>query len=329
MQTTVRGNRAGHDKAGRKRRLRIAVLGGGGAMGGLFGGWLAKAGAEVTLIDVSAAAVDKINRDGLVIEEKDGAQGAVRLHATTDPGSTGTVDLVINFVKCYHTEAAIRGAAPLLGRDTPVLTLQNGWGNAARIAALVGESRVLVGLTYHSATLVAPGHVKHPASGPTYVGELDGHETERLAVVAEALRCAGFETTVTARVLDEVWRKLALNICTLPTAALLRLTADGLGRHETVMSLMRGLLSETAQVAQAQGIMLDENERWSFIQSVVQRAVGVRPSMLQDVEAKRRTEIDVINGAVVEAAARSGIAVPLNQTMVWLVHALEEGYATP
>src|SRR3712207_5387828 len=127
-------------------------------MGGLFGGWLADAGNEVALIDVSTQAVEAINASGLTIEEKDGSKRHVRVRASSDPASIGPVDLVVNFVKCYHTDAAIRSAMPMVGPDTAILSLQNGWGNAPRIAAIAGEERVLVGLTYHSATLVAPGH---------------------------------------------------------------------------------------------------------------------------------------------------------------------------
>ena len=160
--------------------MRIAILGGGGAMGGLFGGYLARAGNDVTLIDVSKAAIAKINADGLSIEEKDGSRSVTRLPATDDPSSVGPVDLIVNFVKCYHTEAAIRSAAPMIGSGTAVLSLQNGWGNAPRIAGIVGEDRVLVGLTYHSGMLLEPGRVKHPGSGMTYVGELSGKTTQRL-----------------------------------------------------------------------------------------------------------------------------------------------------
>ena len=97
--------------------MRIAVLGGGGAMGGLFGGYLAKAGEQVTLIDVSRAAVETINRDGLKIEEKDGSMATVPVRASDDPKAVGPVDLIINFVKCYHTEAAVTAAKPMIGQD--------------------------------------------------------------------------------------------------------------------------------------------------------------------------------------------------------------------
>ena len=138
--------------------MRIAILGGGGAMGGLFGGYLARAGNDVTLIDVSKAPFEAINDNGLTIEEKDGSPaGDPRAGQRPIRASVGPVDLIINFVKCYHTEAAIKAAAPMIGADTAVLSLQNGWGNAPRIASIVGEDRVLVGLTYHSGTLLGAG----------------------------------------------------------------------------------------------------------------------------------------------------------------------------
>jgi 2-dehydropantoate 2-reductase len=307
--------------------LRIAVLGGGGAMGGLFGGWLAAGGNDVTLIDVNQTAVDAINAGGVAIEEKDGTRRTYNVRAATDPSAVGPVDLILNFVKCYNTEAAMRTALPMLGANTAVLTLQNGWGNAARIADVVGEGRVLVGLTYHSATLLAPGTVKHPGLGTTYIGELDGGDSARLQAAAAALRGGGFETTVSPRILDEVWRKLALNVCTLPTAALLHFTADRLIAHVGTTEMMRGLLAEVVAVARAQGIALDFEERWTGISSLLQRAIGARASMLQDVEARRRTEIDVINGAIVAAGQEHGIATPLNSAMVWLVRSLEESFA--
>jgi 2-dehydropantoate 2-reductase len=309
--------------------MKVAVLGGGGAMGGLFGGYLSRAGNDVTLIDVSRAAVEAINRDGLKIEEKDGSVAAIGVRASDDPKSVGPVDIVINFVKCYHTEAAVTAARPMIGPDTVVLSLQNGWGNAPRIAAVIGEDPLVVGLTYHSATLVAPGHVKHPGVGMTYLGELKGNDTPRLAGIAEAFRSAGLEVTTSPRILDEIWKKLALNVCTLPTAGLLRFFANELGQHEGTMALMERLLDETVAVARAQGIALDRAERWSAITGVIQRAVGAKASMLQDVEAKRRTEIDVINGAIVAAGKTHGVATPFNDAMVWLIRSLEEAYLAP
>lgn len=306
--------------------MRIAILGGGGAMGGLFGGYLARAGNEVTLIDVSKAAVQAINANGLMIEEKDGSKPVIRVAASDDPSKVGPVDLIVNFVKCYHTEAAIRSATSMMTSDTAVLSLQNGWGNAPRIASIVGEDRVLVGLTYHSGTLLAPGQVKHPGSGMTFIGELTGKPTKRLENVAAAFRDANIETTQSPKILDEVWKKLALNACTLPSAALLHFFAHELVAYEGTKSLMAALLREVVAVANAQGIALDFDERWAAISGVLEKAIGGKASMLQDVEARRQTEIEVINGAIVAAGKRAGILTPYNEAMVWLIQAAETQY---
>jgi 2-dehydropantoate 2-reductase len=309
--------------------MKIAVLGGGGAMGGLFGGYLARAGEDVTLIDVSKAAVEAIGRDGLEIEEKDGAAATIRVAASSAAADVGPVDLILNFVKCYHTEAAVRSALPMLGAKTAILSLQNGWGNADRIAAVAGRERVLVGLTYHSGTLLAPGRVKHSGIGMTHIGELDGSASPRLEAAVGAFRKAGIEVTPSARILDEVWKKLALNVCTLPTAALLHFHANELNLFPEMRALMRGLLREVIAVAKAQDIALDEEERWEAITGLLSRAIGAKASMLQDVEAKRETEIDVINGAIVAAGQRLSIATPLNDAMVWLVKSLQGKYLQP
>lgn len=303
--------------------MKVAVLGGGGAMGGVFGAHLAQAGNDVTLIDVSQAALDAINSRGLCIADKEGNARTVEVRATSHPSDVGPVDLIINFVKCYHTEAAIRSVEPMLSDDTAVLSLQNGWGNAPRIAKIVGEERVLVGVSYHSATLLEPGKVLHAGKGKTFIGELSGEATERSTEIAKAFESAGLDISVSNSVMEEIWSKLALNVCTLPTAALLRFEAQQLIEHDGTLELMRALLHEVIAVAQAQDIALDYDERWQAITGLLERAIAAKASMLQDVERSRRTEIDVINGAVVEAGRRLDIPTPHNDTMVWLVKSLE------
>lgn len=306
--------------------MRIAILGGGGAMGGIFGGYLARAGNDVTLVDVSQTAVQAINDKGLTIEEKDGTQPVIRVAASTEPSKVGPVDLIINFVKCYHTDAAVRAAAPMISGDTAVLSLQNGWGNAPRIADIVGEDKVLVGLTYHGGTLLGPGKVKHPGVGMTYIGELSGKMTPRLDAVIETFRAAQIETTRSERILDEVWKKLALNACTLPVAGLLHFMSHELVAFDGTKALMAAILQEVVAVAKAQGIALDYDERWAAITGLLEKAVGGKASMLQDVEAGRQTEIEVINGAIVEAGRRTGAPTPVNETMVWMIQSKQAHY---
>jgi len=309
--------------------MRIAVLGGAGAMGAIFGGRLAQAGYDVTLVDVNAAAVDHINVHGLVVEDKAGGQVLIRPRATTDPAGVGTQDYVLVFTKCYHTVGAVKAALPMIGTHTSVVSLQNGWGNASRIADIIGEDRVFCGVTYNSGALRGPGHALQGGVGVTHVGELRGGTSARAHRFAEALRRAGFETIESDNVVAEIWAKLALNACTLPTAAVFAWEARKLIEHDGTLRLMAELLREVVAVARAHAppIPMDYDERWSAITGLLERiAPTLKGSMPTDIEHKRRTEIDVINGAIVEAGRRLGIPTPYNNAMVWLIKSLEETF---
>ncbi|MGH7947280.1 MAG: ketopantoate reductase family protein, partial [Opitutaceae bacterium] len=234
--------------------------------------------------------------------------------------------LVLIMVKSLHTEAAARTSLPFLGPKTSVLTLQNGWGNVPKLQAILGSQRVLAGITVHSGTLVGPGHVRHAGIGPATIGELDGQISNRVRSIAGILAATG-EVHVSPEIVKVIWSKLCLNVCALPACALLRFYSGELLKHESLLELMRALLRETVAVATAQGTPLDFDERWAAITAQLARAGTVRASMLQDVEARRCTEIDAINGAVVEVAHRLGIPIPHNETLVWLIRALDASLA--
>jgi 2-dehydropantoate 2-reductase len=306
--------------------MRTAILGA-GAMGSVIGSFLARTGHEVFLIDVSHAIVDAISSRGLIIQDKNGNQNPVKIAVTTEPESLGSVDLLLVFVKCYHTELAVRSALPLLRERSVVLSLQNGWGNAPRISEIVGSEKVLVGVSYHSATVLEPGRVLHGGKGPTYLGELDGTVSERAKEIAAFLSSSGLEVQASSEVVKEIWSKLALNAATLPTSVLAQLTADRLLSSPALQELMRDLLREVVAVANAQNIRLVFDERWQAISGLLKGlAVNTKGSMYQDVEQRRRTEIDVINGAIVEAGETRKVPTPYNRSVFNLVKALETSF---
>ena len=307
--------------------MRIAILGA-GAMGSLFGALLSKDGREVVLLDSWLDGIKVIQQRGLRLCDRDGNSEEIPMKAFSDAHSAGRVDLVIVFVKSYQTASLMEQALPLLSEGTSVLTLQNGWGNAARIAAICGEERVLAGVTYHSATVLEPGVVKHAGTGATFLGELNGNLSERATQIANVLTHAGINTTAVSDVVREIWAKLSLNVCTLPTSALLRCFAGELVKHEGSLALMRGLLREAVRVAHTLGIHLDEEERWQAITGLLQRASGARASMLQDVDNRRQTEIDVVNGAIVELGKQRQVPTPYNESMVWLINSIQETFNT-
>jgi 2-dehydropantoate 2-reductase len=243
--------------------------------------------------------------------------------ATSDTESIGQVDAVAFCVKCYHTESAVELARPLVGPETVVASLQNGWGNGDVLAQAFPAEQVVVGVTYNSGTVLDVATVAHPGVGPTTLGSFADGTTEGAERLAGALSDGGLEAQVADPVRPEIWKKLILNAASLPSAALTGMTAGAMGASEDMCALMSATAAEAVAVARALGFDIDERERIDTILGVSKRAGSTKASMLQDVEGGRRTEIDVINGAVVRAADEVGVAVPLNRAFVQLIHGWE------
>jgi 2-dehydropantoate 2-reductase len=301
--------------------MKVAVVGA-GAMGSIFGARLQQGGIETVLVDVVQPLVEKINAEGVTVVRGEDEQ-VTSLRATTDPASVGVVDAVVFFVKCYHTAGAAESARPLVGADTVVASLQNGWGNGDVLAAAYPPEQVVVGVTYNSGTVLGPARVAHPGVGPTYVGSYAdgaGDGAERLAA---AIRDGGLEATVTEPIRPEIWKKLILNAATLPTAALTGMNAGALTAHGAMHDLVTETAREATAVARALGYDIDAEERVEYTHALLTKAGPARGSMLQDFEAGRQTEVDVINGAVVRAADEENVPVPINRALLALVKGWE------
>ena len=300
--------------------MKIAVVGA-GAMGSIFGARFQQAGHETVLVDVAQSLVDTINAEGVAVVRGDD-ETITRVPATTEPETVGPVDIVVFFTKCYHTSAAAESARPLVGPDTVIASLQNGWGNGDVLAAAYPPGQVVVGVTYNSGLLQGPGRVLHPAEQPTLVGSFSD-EGDGATRLAEALESAGLATSVASPVRPEIWKKLILNAATLPASALTGMTAGALGTSQDMLDLVSETTREAVAVARALGYEIDFDERIGTILGLVEKAGPTKASMLQDVEAGRRTEIDVINGAVVRAADEVGVAVPINRALMQLIKGWE------
>lgn len=301
--------------------MRIAVLGA-GAMGSVYGGRLAAAGSEVWLVDVWREHVDAINRAGLRIEGA-GGDTTVPVKATVDPAEAGTTDLVIVFVKSNETAVAVRGAGALAGPDTVFLTLQNGLGNRDIIASIVGEERTLAGVSYISAQIVGPGHVRQSTVRPTLLGEMDGRESERVRRIAGLLSEAGLPAEITHNAQGEIWGKLLVNAVANAACALTACTAGEISTFPSGQELVRLVAEETAAVASALGVKLPYPDPVEKALTSGRAAGNIKPSMLQDVEKGRWTEVDFINGAVVRAGEKAGVPTPYNRALTLLVRLLE------
>lgn len=303
-----------------ERPTRIAVVGA-GAMGTIFASRFARAGLDTVLLDTSRKVVETIARQGVTVSRGDEAVTTF-VPATTDTSGVAPADVVLFCVKCYHTEAAAELVRPIVRSRTAIVSLQNGWGNGDTLAKVFPREQIVLGVTYNSGALTSPGQVVHPADQPTFVGPLDGARApaERAASV---LGAAGLDVQLVEQVAVEIWRKLVLNAATLPVAALTGMSAGALERDGESRELVRGLAAEAVAVARASGFGIELEERISAIEALLRRAGDAKPSMLQDFEAGRRTEIDVVNGAVVAAATDHRLPAPLNLALVRLVRSWE------
>ena len=303
--------------------MKIAVVGAGG-VGSVFGGRLAAAGHEVWLVHRRREIVEALQRDGLRLDSPDGKSEHIEINATDDTRTIGPADLVLILTKSTDTGAAADASRVLLGPTTIVLTLQNGLGNLETIAHVLGAERTLLGMTYVGAALLGAGHARLTAAGQSFLGEPDGKRSERVEHLAHTFTEAALPTSGTDRLWEMVWGKLVINAALNATCALTGATGETALRSKTAKQWLGLVARETAEVAAALGISLpypDPAERvWQHC-----RDVGPsKPSMLQDMERGRPTEIDAINGAVVREGERQGIPTPYNRALLHLVKGREE-----
>jgi len=303
-------------------------------MGSVFGGHLALAGHDVTLVDTWREHMEAVAAAGLELRTPGGDCVTVPMRATHEPSSLRPVDLVIVLTKTFAGADALRSVAHAVTRETWVVTVQNGLGNDRRLAEVIGPERVVPGTTTVGAEQRGPGAATmSPATAArtsvTHLGPPRGAASLPSAVVeiAAALTQAGLPAEALDSADVVIWTKLALAGPMGPVSALLRRTVREVAENEHSLALIRALFDEIVAVAHATGVPLDRDAVWAH---AVQTFTAVGPhttSMAADVLARRRTEIDAFCGEVVRLGAEHGVLVPVNRTVWQAVKALEETYA--
>lgn len=301
--------------------MRIYMIGA-GAMGGVYGGLLARTGREVTLIDTRSDHVEAIERDGLKIEGVCGDH-VVRLPARASHTGLPPGDMAIVFTDANSTRDAARSAAQLLRPDGFALTLQNGIGNVEALVDSLGRPRVIAGVSMNSAANPAPGRVAYTNAGLTSVGELDGADTARIREVAGMLNEAGIETEIVSDPMSYIWGKFVLNCGINALTAVTGLRSGEMYRTPEVNALQDRVIDEVLALVARKGVRLSESDPRRKIKEHC-RVRYNKPSMMQHVEQGRRTEIDALNGALVREANALGIPVPYNEAIVAIVKGLEK-----
>ena len=299
--------------------MKIAIIGA-GAMGCLYGGKLSKSkDNQVYLLDIWKEHIDAINDHGLIMEEDGKSLVYSNLKASVHGSEIGQAELVIVFVKSTLTRQAVEGAQEVFGKDTMVLTLQNGLGNIDLIGEEIGLSHVIGGTTAHGAYMKGPGEMCHAGFGKTIIGELDGIKTDRIERIANVLRDAGMETEVSQNILGLIWDKLIVNVGINPLTAITGLNNGELLEHPELLDIMQEAIKEAVAVANAKDIKLSVKDPYSHTLEICKNTASNKSSMLQDIMNNRRTEIDMINGGILREGEKEGVATPVNQVLANLI----------
>lgn len=301
--------------------MKIVVIGP-GAMGCLFTGLLAEAGHDVWLLDNSCSRAGMIAKNGIHLEGI-GGKRKVNVKATCKADMIGIAELVFVWVKAYDTRQAVMDARSVFGKDTQVLSLQNGLGNVEAMLEFVEVDNVIVGTTSHGATLLESGKVKHAGIGSTTIGRWNGVVDRKLKQIANLLSGAKIETKISDNVEGVIWTKLSINAAINPLAAITGLKNGQLLDFRDTQILLEMIADEAQAVADQAGISLTTPDLKEQIRQVCRATAENTASMLQDVLRHRRTEIDAINGAIVRKADEIGMSVPVNETFTHLIKTIE------
>ena len=308
------------------KNLNVAVLGA-GAMGCLFGGLLAEKGLKVTLIDVWKEHIDAINKNGLKMDGF-GGDRFIKISATNDPKSISPVDVVIVMCKATALEQALINAKNIVGDKTVLMSFQNGIGHEAIMQNIVGTDKVLGGTTTQASNILGPGHIKNHASLPSWIGEYEGGLSDRVKDIAETFTAHGLETIASDNVKKRKWMKLFALTAVGPLSAIFDMHHTELyvtnKESKLARELGKQIILETRKVAQADGVEVSEDECLEMFLKIVDSNQTNKSSMAFDIQYKRKSEIDFINGSVSKIGKKHGVPTPLND-MLYKIIKVKEG----
>ncbi len=310
----------------KKKNTDIAIVGAGG-MGALFGSILSENGLDVVLIDPNREHVESIESNGLKIEGF-GGNRTVRIPAISDASELESANLLFFQCKAQGTRDASRSIRHLLHENSVCISFQNGLGNEEVIAEEVGADKVLGGLTAMAGLLLGPGRIRDFSRVPSYIGEMHGGTSERVASIAEKLTFSGLETHTSEDIFHEIWKKLLGNISMSAVSGLTNLTSATIMSIPELKPVCLQAMEEAFKVAVASGISLDREAVLRGMELISQSG-GTgdnKSSLCVDLLNHRQTEVDSIYGGVIKLAEEKGIGTPTLKVLHALVKGVEQNF---
>ncbi|MCT4390295.1 ketopantoate reductase family protein [Leuconostoc falkenbergense] len=302
--------------------MKIAIAGF-GALGARVGVMLQSAGHDVTGIDGWAAHISAINTKGLTVTEDDGSSKKFFIPVMTPKEVTGEFDLVILLTKTPQLDRMLTDIQPLITKQTQLLVLSNGLGNVEVMAKHVSSQQIIAGVTLWTSDLVQPGEIHVTGTGSIKLQAIDHAD---ITAVVTALNEAGLNAEVSDNVVEAIWHKAGINSVLNPLTVLLDANIAEFGTAGNGMDLALNILDEIKQVGDVAGVNVDVNSILSDLSNLLkpENAGNHYPSMYQDIQAGKRTEIDFLNGYFAKLGRENHIATPFNALVTRLIHAKED-----
>lgn len=304
----------------REEILKIAIVGA-GAMGSLFASYLSKNN-EVFLIDHKKEKVEKINREGIKVTESDGSTSQYKVDAFMYDDKLSSPDILFNFVKTFKNRQALENISSIIGEDTILVSLQNGYGNDKDLEKFQYKSHIVIGSTTHGSTLLSDGEIFHAGSGMTYLGENSSNK-KSLEMVEKVLEKAGFDIKISQDIDKLVIEKLFINIGINAITALADKENSCIYKNKYARDMSKLLVYEACQIFNLYGYNFDKDEIFAKVLATAEKTGKNTSSMRADLLRGNKSEIDKINQIIVEKAKAKNQKSPYNEAISLLIKAKE------
>ena len=303
--------------------MKITIVGA-GAMGSVYAGLLADAGNDIWAVDIWQDHVDAINKQGLRVEGASGDRVVTSIRATTDIAETGASDLYIIATKASGVAAAARAVAPLMRPDSLVLTIQNGLGSGQRIVEHMAADNVLLGVAGgFGASMKGPGHAHHNSMQLIRIGEMNGGLSERLDRLVTVWEQAGFKAQAYADIDQLIWEKFICNVTFSGPCTVFDRNLGEIMDDPASWKVALGCMKEAYDAGVAKSVNFSFDDPYDYVTKFGRNMPAALPSMWQDHQIKRPSEVDAINGMVPILGQELGLATPYNDTIVAIIKARE------
>ena len=297
-------------------------------MGSVYASLLGRAGHEVWAIDIWQEHIDAIAASGLTVSGASGSFVVDGLHVGRAPRDAGTCDVWMIATKAADVDAVAADIAPLLEADSVVMAFQNGLGAGERIARRIPQQHIVIGIAEgFGSSIPEPGHVHHEGMRLIRIGEMNGGLTERVQRIEQAFDDAGFNVRAFADVTPMIWEKFLCNVTLSAPCAAFDATVGELMSDREAWTVALGCTTEAYRLGVAKGVRFPFDDPRPYVTDFAATIPGASPSMRLDHLARRRSEIDAINGQVVELSREFGLETPYNETLCAILRRTEARFA--